>query len=624
MKHLFHYILTIAAALTIAACEDVPMPYNTPGSSTDDDATTATARGDGTKDNPYNAVGVTQYIEENLASGESSSTDVYITGRVSSVKECSASYGNATFYLSDDGTSDNTFYVYRCYGLNNKKIDSDDAVQVGDSITVYGQVTNYSGTYETVQNGAYIVYSSRLGSSEEPTPAGDPAGTGTQDDPYNVAAAEQVIASGSASSDKVYVSGTVSQVDASSFDSSYGSLIYYISDDGTTSNQLEVYRGYGLGGNKFTSADGLKVGDKVVVYGVLTLYYSTAEITSGSQLYSLNGQTSSSDESSTSDVLTATNGVFINESFASSFGVFTAKTVKGTAWTIDYSTAKATGYDNSSSTTTASEAYLVSKPMDMSNTTSANISFDYILRYYTSNGTVKSGVADKVLITDNYTDDPTTTNWTDITGTLTEGSDWSTFYTYSTDVPSDFLGKDRVVVALYYACESNSATWEVKNFKVAENGGSTGGDTGGDNQGGEVSGNSITFTASSLGLDNATAVTTVTLSDGTTLTFDDGGNTNAPKYYTNGKNIRMYPNNTVAIASSKTISSVVFACDTYQSTICNASGDVTASPGTVSTSGSDLLVTDIASKDCTITNASSSTGAASQIRFTSLTITYAE
>jgi hypothetical protein len=73
-----------------------------------------------------------------------------------------------------------------------------------------------------------------------------------------VAKALSLINSKTNTSDKVYVSGTISKIDK--VDTSYGNAIYYISDDGATTTQLEVYRGYGLGGNKFTSESEIKVG----------------------------------------------------------------------------------------------------------------------------------------------------------------------------------------------------------------------------------------------------------------------------------------------------------------------------------------------------------------------------
>ena len=135
-------------------------------------------------------------------------------------------------------------------------------------------------------------------------------------------------------------------------------------------------------------------------------------------------------------------GTYLDETFETSFGKFTNVTVKGNAWE-----------------TTASEAYLVSSPVDLSKSAAAYLQFEYILRY------VRAGQTEnKVLITDNYTGNPTTTTWTDITGSLTEGSDWTTYATYKKNIPSEFLGKSNVVIALMYSCTTTSSTIEIKNL----------------------------------------------------------------------------------------------------------------------------------------------------------------
>lgn len=314
-------------------------------------------------------------------------------------------------------------------------------------------------------------------------------------------------------------------------------------------------------------------------------------------------------------------GVYIDETFANDFGVFSVNTVKGTPWIIDFSTAKASGYDNASGTTTPSESYLVSTPIDLSASEGATISFEYILRYVTNYGEPVPGVNNKVLVTDNYTGDPATTTWTDITGTLTEGRDWTTFEKYSAAMPTELIGKSNVVIALYYSCEDKSGTWEVKNLAVKEGDGESGGDQPG---GGDISGNSITVDVSTLGLSNGEALETLTLADGTTLTFDGGGNTNTPKYYNTGTNIRMYPKNSMTINSKQTIVGVEMKCDEYSGTIYNASGDISTTSGTVSTNGNMLTVTGASANELTLTNTSTTTGAASQLRFISLTVYYAE
>ena len=239
--------------------------------------------GEGTFESPYNVAKAQQLI----SSGEYTSSNVYVKGIVSTIQDIGTSYGNATYFISDDGTSAGQLEVYRGYGLGGEKITSEDYLSVGDTVIVLGQLTLYGSTPEITQ-GSRIVYLN----GEEDNPdnvIGEPKGEGTQTDPYNVAKAQQLISTGANTADNVYVRGKISQID--DIGNSYGNATYYISDDGSTNGQLEVYRGYGLGGARITTSDYLKVGDEVIIYGVLTLYYSTAEITQGSQIYWLNGET---------------------------------------------------------------------------------------------------------------------------------------------------------------------------------------------------------------------------------------------------------------------------------------------------------------------------------------------
>lgn len=148
--------------------------------------------------------------------------------------------------------------------------------------------------------------------------------------------------------------------------------------------------------------------------------------------------------------------------------------------------------------------------------------------------------------------------------------------------------------------------------------------SGGGTSGGEVGENSISIEPASLGLENGTAVTNITLTDGTVLTFDGGGNTNAPKFYTTGNNIRMYPKNSMTITSSKTIKSVVLTCDVASDVTCNASGDISASPGSIKVENATVTVSDVNAKETKITNTSTTTGPASQIRWIKLVINYAQ
>ena len=109
---------------------------------------------------------------------------------------------------------------------------------------------------------------------------------GTEENPYTV---EQAIAAIDAGigTEGVYAKGIVSKI-VTAYNSQYGNISYNISADGTTSGaQLQAYRGFSYNGEWFTSADDIKVGDEVVVYGNLTKYNSTYEFAAGNQLVSL-------------------------------------------------------------------------------------------------------------------------------------------------------------------------------------------------------------------------------------------------------------------------------------------------------------------------------------------------
>lgn len=455
--------------------------------------------------------------------------------------------------------------------------------------------------------------------------AGEPKGTGTAADPFNIAGIIKYIEDGGSADQEVYTKGKVVSVKAGSFDATYGSLKYYISDDGTTNNQFYVYNGYaGPNRTKFSGEDALKPGDEVVICGKAKNYSGTNEYDTGNYLVSLNGKPTSG--STTPD--TPADG-YINETFSKNFGSFTAKTIKGTAWVIDsYGYAKATGFDKDSQTTTPSESYIVSKAIDLSASKSATLEFSYILRYVTKNGVPVEGVKNQVLITDNYTGDPATTKWTDITGTMKEGTDWATWETYKHDL-SDFKGKKNVVIALHYACAASSGTWEVKNLSVKE---ATGGtpdtpskpDTPATKDGITIDGTTVTLsnaaattTGASVELDlnaaglvNEAAVETVKFSDGSTVNFDANGQNNGPKFYTKTKGVRVYANNKLIFKGIKKIKQIVMTCDSYNGT--NYVGNATA---TIEFSGTTATYTNLLTE---------TTGGGVQLRVKTIKIVYAE
>ncbi len=98
--------------------------------------------------------------------------------------------------------------------------------------------------------------------------------------PYTVAEARAAIDAGKCITG-VYTSGIIAQVD--SYNSQYKSIQYWISDDGSTTNMLEVYSGKGLNGADFAAVTDIEVGAIVTIKGNLKKYNSTYEYDVSSQ-----------------------------------------------------------------------------------------------------------------------------------------------------------------------------------------------------------------------------------------------------------------------------------------------------------------------------------------------------
>lgn len=128
-----------------------------------------TPSGDGTLNNPYNAAGAAQAVSGLTwtSNTDYQSTDnVYVKGKISRIASGGTyteggTYGNASFYISDDGTESSEFYCFRVLYLDNTKYNEYTGekvdIKVGDEVVIYGKLMNYRGnTPETVSGQAYL------------------------------------------------------------------------------------------------------------------------------------------------------------------------------------------------------------------------------------------------------------------------------------------------------------------------------------------------------------------------------------------------------------------------------------------------------------------------------------
>ncbi|GAA6529617.1 hypothetical protein LPYR103PRE_15900 [Segatella asaccharophila] len=265
MKKLIYSLFLLAmTAMTFTGCEDVPAPYTMPTDSDSTHETPINPSGTGTQDDPFNVATALNYI----TAGQGLDQTVYVKGVITGTPSIDTSYGNATYNLSDDGKGNDKLVVYRGYALGNKHFASEDEIKEGDSVVVCGKLVNYNGTQEFTQGNYIYSLNGNTGTSSD-----KPSGDGTENSPYNVAKTKSIFDSGTLPTNNVYIQGIVAKT--GTVDSKYGSMTYYISDDGESANDLEIYHGMYLKGDKFTSNDQLAVGDTVVILGQLSLYTGT-------------------------------------------------------------------------------------------------------------------------------------------------------------------------------------------------------------------------------------------------------------------------------------------------------------------------------------------------------------
>ena len=320
--------------------------------------------GKGSENNPYTVAEALAVID-GLADGGLSG-EMYVKGIISGIQSLDVSkWQRAQYLISDDGTDNNQLLVYNGYYLEGADFTSNDQIQVGDEVVVFGKLQKYvkNGTVtpevaadnrivsivksgkpsadlsfepteisvelgddftEPALNNPYgvaVTYSSSNTDVAEVAADGklsiygagtatitatfagndsyaageasytitvvDPDAPGASiDNPYTVAQAIAFIETlGTSTSSEVYVKGIISQIDEVS--TQHGNATYWISDDGGTTTQMEVYRGKYLEGENFTSADQIAVGDEVIVYGTLKKYNETPEFNQGNYLVDL-------------------------------------------------------------------------------------------------------------------------------------------------------------------------------------------------------------------------------------------------------------------------------------------------------------------------------------------------
>lgn len=418
--------------------------------------------------------------------------------------------------------------------------------------------------------------------TEDETPEVQPAGTGTAADPFNVAGAVKYIEDGGSESELKYVKGKVVSIEK--FDASYGSMIYYISDDGTSTNQFKVYNGYaGPNRTKFSGADALKAGDEVVICGNLIVFSGTKEFQTGNYIVSLNGEggtttpdTPTTGKGSESDPYTVAEAIAAIKAGAPTSEVYVTGIVSDVYFYNDQY---------------KSLSYYISddgKSKDMQVYSGKGLNG----ADFTSKGDLKVGqkVTIKGIIKSFTNKNGTEIMEVDKNSTITkiEGEGTGGEVTPKPDTPDTGNGK------ITFADDHRTLTLENSNATAGE---------------------SVSFDFTAQNYENQTDMTTIKLSDGTTITFDANGEKNGSKYYTSGTAVRVYKNNKIIVKGTKEIAKIIFHCN----------APYTKNGETVNCDGNETATINFSGKTATYTNVfTGTTGGGVQLRFSSIEIVYAK
>ncbi len=293
----------------------------------------------GTKDAPLSIAQALEKINA-LEDGKESELNAYVKGKVVKVTTSQANFekfGNLNYLISEDGTETNAITVYSGDGLDGAKFSGIDALGAGDEVIVFGKLYKYvkdSKVTPEIAKGNYLVSLVKAGSGGD-TPSGDAAGSGTQADPYNVAAIVEIaskLGDKEVSTEDYYIKGKICSIKFE-YSAQYGTATFNISEDGKTGGtEFTAYSVYYFDNQSWVEGNTqIAVGNDVVLHGKITNYGGTLETASKkAYLYSLNGKTSEGGGSGSST------GTLDNPLTASQIYDIVAAMESGTTSTEDY------------------------------------------------------------------------------------------------------------------------------------------------------------------------------------------------------------------------------------------------------------------------------------------------
>ena len=667
-KVIYSMLALLCAAFAFTSCEDVPMPYDHPGEG-GEEPVVVEPTGDGTLENPFNVAAALEYVN-NLGADEESPTNVYIKGKVVTVtEEYTTSYGNGTYYISDDGTNKNQFYVYRALYLGNKNFaNGNTQIQEGDEVIICGKVVNFKGTTpETVQKKAFLY------SLNGVTAGGGGSSTGIEVTCAKAVELTNALDNNATSSEVYSVTGYITEVVGSV---SKNQQTFWMADTKDGGKVFEAYyANLPEGVSQFTK------GTKVKITGNLTKYVNnnTGNVTAEMKNPDVEiledgggGDTPSGTEINCNKAVELTNALADNGTSSEVYSVTGYITeVVGSVSKNQQTFWMADTKDGGK----VFEAYWANLPDGVSEFKAGmKVKITGNLMKYVKDGKVTPEIKNATVVvledggggggsssgteincnkavelTNALADGATSSEVYSVTGYITEvvgsvSKNQQTFWmadtkdggkvfeAYWANLPegvSEFKAGMKVKITgnLMKYVKDGKVTPEIKNPTVVILEEGSGGGGGGETSGNvtktidgtvvtfvvadKTEGDKVTVDLNAQGWENSQEVKSLTISDGTVITFavsSEGGTT--PKYYEATKGVRLYAKNILTITGKdKAIAKVILNCDSYSGT---------------NYVGNDALKGSASGNTLTIVNEHTGTSGGVQLRIQTIEIIYAK
>lgn len=480
-KHFSTFIFT-AALLMFTACEMAIPPFIGPTDRPDNGETPVVPPVEAPDTIGWNVPAEAITVSEArdicaaLESGATTGTKYYVMGYVKKIHNKHAdgvsNYGNAQFYMEEvkGANSSDDFMAFQVYGPNSKKLSDPNAVAVGDFVVIYGELTNYNGTYETTGKGAAYIWKSTNPLLNEQVKPEEPEELVIPEEAkaWNIPAeAIDVIktreicaglASGTTTDKEYYVMGYVKKLHPTYHESGitqYGNATFYMENiNGKNSqNDFLAFQVFGPNGTKINDLNSVAVGDFVVVYGKLTNFNGTYETVGKAAAYIWK---------STNPLMVETKPepeevTLLDEGLDKGIGTMDTINIVGEqTWKYIGGKNKCVQMNGSN---TPNEDWLITPELDLTGMSEATLTFKY---KFSTEVPAEHQKQYTVLISS--------------TGDVTKTEDWeelpilsynATTFTESgaINLPAEMIGK-KCYIAWKYQCDTVSHTWQLRNIVV--------------------------------------------------------------------------------------------------------------------------------------------------------------